>query len=301
MCRFAFLAQLAEHEICNFAVVGSIPTEGSKTQDNMQLNKIFNEDCLNTMRAMPDGVIDLVITSPPYDDLRNYKGYSFDFESIAKELFRVVKEGGVVVWVVGDATVEGSETGTSFRQALFFKEVGFNLHDTMIYMKNNPMPQTGKRYNQCFEYMFVLSKGSPKTFNPITEETKYKGTANMKNRGKDGSLDYRKMERGNEKKVGNIFAYSVGGGISTKDKIAFQHPAIFPESLVKDQMITWSNEGDLVYDPFMGSGTTAKVSMLLNRNWIGSEISAEYVNISNIRLKDTDILIEREQSEKGLW
>ena len=267
----------------------------------MQLNTIFNEDCLNTMRAMPDGVIDLVITSPPYDDLRNYKGYSFDFESIAKELFRVVKEGGVVVWVVGDATVDGSETGTSFRQALYFKEVGFNLHDTMIYMKNNPMPQTGKRYNQCFEYMFVLSKGTPNTFNPIIEETKYKGVANMKNRGKDGSLDYRKMERKNEKKVGNIFAYSVGGGISTKDKIAFQHPAIFPEMLVKDQIVTWSNEGDLVYDPFMGSGTTAKISMLLNRNWIGSEISAEYVNIANIRLKDTKVEIERERSEIGLW
>ena len=267
----------------------------------MKLNTIFNEDCLNTMRGMPDGVIDLVITSPPYDDLRNYKGYSFDFESIAKELFRVVKEGGVVVWVVDDATVDGSETGTSFRQALFFKEVGFNLHDTMIYMKNNPMPQTGKRYNQCFEYMCGLSKGSPKTFNPITGETKYKGVANMKDRGKDGSLYYRKMERVNEKKVGNIFAYSVGGGISTKDKIAFQHPAIFPESLVKDQMITWSNEGDLVYDPFMGSGTTAKVSMLLNRNWIGSEISAEYVNITNIRLKNTEVEIYREKSEVGLW
>ena len=270
-------------------------------KDDMKLNTIFNEDCLNTMRAMPDGVIDLVITSPPYDNLRDYKGYSFDFESIAKELFRVVKEGGVVVWVVGDATVEGSETGTSFRQALFFKEVGFNLHDTMIYMKNNPMPQTGKRYNQCFEYMFVLSKGAPKTFNPIMEETKYKGVANMKNRGKDGSLDYRKMERKDTKKVGNIFAYSVGGGISTKDKIAFQHPAIFPESLVKDQMITWSNEGDLVYDPFMGSGTTAKVSMLLNRNWIGSEISAEYVNISNIRLKDTQVELDKVNSEICLW
>ena len=281
-------------------VVGSNPSIGSKKQDDMKLNTIFNEDCLNTMRAMPDGVIDLVITSPPYDNLRNYKGYSFDFESIAKELFRVVKEGGVVVWVVGDATVEGSETGTSFRQALFFKEVGFNLHDTMIYMKNNPMPQTGKRYNQCFEYMFVLSKGAPKTFNPIMEETKYKGVANMKNRGKDGSLDYRKMERKNEKKVGNIFAYSVGGGISTKDKIAFQHPAIFPESLVKDQMITWSNEGDLIYDPFMGSGTTAKISMLLNRNWIGSEISTEYVNIANARLKDTEVEINRESAD-GLW
>ena len=250
----------------------------------MELNTIFNEDCLNTMRAMPDGVIDLVITSPPYDDLRNYKGYSFDFESVANELFRVVKEGGVVVWVVGDATVEGSETGTSFRQALFFKEVGFNLHDTMIYMKNNPMPQTGKRYNQCFEYMFVLSKGTPKTFNPLTEETKYKGVANMKNRGKDGSLDYRKMERKNEKKVGNIFAYSVGGGISTKDKIAFQHPAIFPESLVKDQMITWSNEGELVYDPFMGSGTTAVACKELNRNFIGSELDENYYKIAEERI-----------------
>ena len=252
----------------------------------LQINKIYNENNLETMSRMPDNFIDLTVTSPPYDNLRTYKGYSFDFESVAKELFRVTKKGGVVVWVVGDATVKGSETGTSFKQALYFKEVvGFRLHDTMIYYKNNPMPQTGKRYHQHFEYMFAFSKGSPKTFNPITEPTKYQGLANMKNRGKNGSLDYEKVERTKEKKVGNIFSYSVGGGISTKDKIAYKHPAIFPEQLVDDQIYTWTNENDLVYDPFMGSGTTAKMSIVNNRNWIASEISSDYCEIIKDRIK----------------
>lgn len=236
------------------------------------------------MGQMPDNFVDLVITSPPYDDIRNYNGYSFDFKNIAKELFRVMKVGGVVVWVVGDATIDGSESGTSFKQALYFKEIGFKLHDTMIYYKNNPMPQTGNRYHQHFEYMFAFSKGVPQTFNPITEETKYRGLANMKNRGQRGELNYEKVERTAEKKVGNVFFYSVGGGISTKDKVAFNHPAIFPEMLVVDQIKTWTNEQDLVYDPFMGSGTTAKVSHLMNRKWLGSEISSEYVEIANERI-----------------
>jgi DNA modification methylase len=251
----------------------------------MELEKVYNENCLDTMLNMPNDFIDCVITSPPYDNIRNYNGFQFEFEKIALELYRVLKEGGVIIWVVADATIEGSETGTSFKQALFFKEIGFRIHDTMIYYKNNPMPQTGNRYHQHFEYMFVFSKGSPKTFNPITEPTKYQGIANMKNRGQDGSLNYEKIERTSEKKVGNVFFYSVGGGISTKDKIAFNHPAIFPEKLVADQIITWSNEYDIVYDPFMGSGTTAKVAQLLNRRWVGSEISEEYVEIINERLK----------------
>ncbi|MCC7431160.1 site-specific DNA-methyltransferase [bacterium] len=251
----------------------------------METEKIHNENCLITMGKMPENYVDFVITSPPYDEIRNYHGYNFEFEEIAKELFRVVKTGGVVVWVVADATINGSETGTSFKQALFFKEIGFRLHDTMIYYKNNPMPQTGNRYHQHFEYMFVFSKGCPKTFNPITEPTKYQGLANMKNRGQNGSLDYEKVERTTEKKVGNVFFYSVGGGISTKDKIAYSHPAIFPEKLVADQIKTWTNEKDLVYDPFMGSGTTAKIAHLLNRKWIGSEISKEYVQIAAERLR----------------
>jgi len=252
----------------------------------MENERIYNENCLETMGKMPNGYVDFVITSPPYDDIRNYNGYKFEFERIAKELYRVMKEGGVVIWVVADATVNGSETGTSFKQALYFKKIGFNIHDTMIYYKNNPMPQTGNRYHQHFEYMFAFSKGSPKTFNPITEQTKYHGLANMKNRGQNGSLDYEKVERTKEKKVGNVFFYSVGGGISTKDKIAFQHPAIFPEKLVADQINTWTNENDLIYDPFMGSGTTAKIAKMLNRKWIGSEISEEYVKISEERLNN---------------
>ncbi len=251
----------------------------------MELEKIYNEDCLITMGNMHDNYVDLVITSPPYDNIRNYKGYQFEFEKIAKELFRILKTGGILIWVVADATIEGSETGTSFKQALYFKKIGFRIHDTMIYYKNNPMPQTGNRYHQHFEYMFALSKGSPKTFNPITEPTKYQGLANMKNRGKNGTLNYEKVERTTEKKVGNVFFYSIGGGISTKDKIAYNHPAIFPEKLVADQINTWTNENDLVYDPFMGSGTTAKIAHLLNRKWIGSEISREYVEIANKRLE----------------
>ncbi len=250
----------------------------------MEINKIYNENCLETMSNMPSNFVDMVLTSPPYDDLRGYEGYEFDFEAIAKELFRIVKKNGIVIWVVGDKTEKGSETGTSFKQALFFKEIGFNIHDTMLYYKNNPMPTTGKRYHQHFEYMFALSKGNPKTFNPLKEATKYRGLANMKNRGKNGSLEYEKVERTKEKKVGNVFFYSIGGGISTKDKIAYQHPAIFPEQLAYDQICTWTNENDLIYDCFMGSGTTAKIAQQLNRDWLGSEISEEYVNIATQRL-----------------
>ena len=237
------------------------------------------------MKQMPDNFIDMVLTSPPYDNLRDYKGYFFQFEDIVKELFRVLKIGGVVIWVVGDASENGSETGTSFRQAIFFKEIGFNINDTMIYYKNNPMPTSGPRYHQHFEYMFCFSKGQPKTFNPIMEECKYNGLANMKNRGTKGELNYKKIERTTEKKIGNVFFYSVGGGISTKDKIAYNHPAIFPEKLAYDQIKTWSNEKDLIYDPFLGSGTTAKIAHLMNRKWIGSEISEEYVDIAEKRLE----------------
>ncbi len=237
------------------------------------------------MQNMSNNYIDFVITSPPYDNLRNYNGYHFEFENIAKELFRVLKVGGIVVWVVADATIDGSETGTSFKQALFFKEIGFKLHDTMIYYKKNPIPRAGNRYYQHFEYMFAFSKGSPKTFNPITEPTKRRGFGTAGNRKRDGNRNYKRYKRKTEKRVGNVFFYSVGGGNSTKDKIAYKHPAIFPEKLVADQINTWTNENDLIYDPFMGSGTTAKIAHLLKRRWIGSEISKEYVEISEERLK----------------
>ncbi len=255
----------------------------------MEFGNIYNENCLETLRRMPDGLIDMTITSPPYDNLREYNGYHFPIEEIAAELYKKTAPGGVVVWVVGDRTVNGDETLTSFRHAITFKEAGFKVHDTMIYAKKNPIPgDCGKRYRQTFEYMFCFSKGQPKTFNPITEPTKSAGqkiTAfriTGKGRGNVPDEDIGR-EIKSERKVSNIFAYNVGTS-SSEDKIAFKHPAIFPEQLATDQIISWTNEGDIVYDCFMGSGTTAKVAHLLNRQWIGSEISSAYVEIAEKRL-----------------
>lgn len=259
----------------------------------MELNKIYCESNLETMAKMPSGFIDLTVTSPPYDGLRTYNGYSFPFEEIAKELFRVTKEGGVVVWIVGDATVKGSETGTSFRQALFFKECGFRLHDTMIY-KKPALPKNHNRYEQDFEYMFIFSKGKPKTFNPIRIPTKFpeKETARKNSYFSKTNEANRSARSGKKRKPvgldkikGNIWNYSVGKGHSTRDNIAFKHPAIFPEKMVNDHILSWSNEGEIVYDPFNGSGTTPKIAHVLGRRWIASEISPEYVEISKERLK----------------
>lgn len=253
----------------------------------MEINKIYNENCLNTMARMPDGFVDLVVTSPPYDNLRAYKGYSFDFESVAKELFRVVKPGGVVVWVVGDATVNGSETGTSFRQALYFMECGFNLHDTMIY-KAEKQPLTHNRYEQKFEYMFVLSKSKPKTFNHILEKSASYGQKRTSTLRQDGDDLGNRSANGHTKakKIkGNVWDYSIGNNRSTTDSIAYKHPAVFPEKLAADHIYSWSNEGDLVYDPFGGSGTTAKMAHLQKRDWILSEISEEYCKIAEKRIQ----------------
>jgi len=235
------------------------------------------------MSRMEDNFIDLTVTSPPYDNLRTYNGYSFDFESIAKELYRVTKDGGVVVWVVGDATIKGSETGTSFKQALYFKEIGFKLHDTMIYEKTNPMPNSGTRYLQAFEYMFVFSKGKPTTFNPLTVECLHKGKkASRTIILENGDREHQSLKGvyGDRKKHSNIFKYSVG----TLREKNIVHPAKFQEQLAQDHIISWSNENDLVYDPFMGSGTTAKMSIVNKRNYIGSEMSSEYCEIIRQRL-----------------
>lgn len=250
--------------------------------------KLILGDCLEIMKTIPDNSVDLVITSPPYDKLRDYKGYTFNFEGIAKELFRIIKQGGVVVWVVGDQTVNGSESGTSFRQALYFKGLGFNLHDTMIYRKINYIPLTHNRYEQEFEYMFVLSKGKPKTFNPIKIPTKLAGkTYNPKRpRTYDGhSIRHNRSEiltYKNNKIKGNIFDYVAGAGGER-----LNHPATFPTQLANDHILSWSNEGDLVLDPMMGSGTVGKMAKLNHRNFIGIEISPEYFEIAERRINQT--------------
>ena len=254
----------------------------------MELNKVYCGDNLTLIKQLEDNFIDLTVTSPPYDNLRTYNGFTWDFEGLAKELYRVTKDGGVVVWVVADATVNGSETGTSFRQALYFMDCGFRLHDTMIYCREK-IPQEHNRYQQGFEYMFVFSKGSPNVFNPIRVNSKTSGMKKSKHseRGKDNIVQMGRTTQyvAETKTKQNVWEYLVGYNQTTKDVESFKHPAMFPELLAEDHIISWSNPGDIILDPFMGSGTTAKMALKNERQFIGFEISQEYVDICNMRIK----------------
>jgi len=244
-------------------------------------------DCLELMKDIPDGSVDLTVTSPPYDNLRTYNGFSFDFESLAKELYRVTKQGGVVVWVVGDATIKGSETGTSFKQALYFKEIGFNLHDTMIYEKVGLSFPDSNRYYQMFEYMFVFSKSVPKTFNPIKDRQNISAgrDVNGKDRNKDGTFKERTGAGNIIKPYGTRFnLWKV-----PNQKRWINHPAPFPEQLANDHILSWSNENDTVLDCFMGSGTTGKMAKLLNRNFIGIELDEKYFEIAKKRIEEEQL------------
>ena len=243
-------------------------------------------DCLEVLKTIPDKTIDLTVTSPPYDNLRTYNGYSFDFEGIAKELYRVTKDGGVVVWVIGDATINGSETGTSFKQALYFKEIGFNLHDTMIWNKGTftAVGALTSRYAPVFEYMFVLSKRQPKTFNPIKDrQNKTFG------RSKTGTF---RQENGTTKPLSNIGKpiaeygqrFNIWDVSAEKSNGNRLHPAMFPLELAKDHIISWSNKGDIVLDCFLGSGTTGLAAKQLGRKFIGIEISQDYLTIAKERI-----------------
>lgn len=253
------------------------------------INKIIEGNCVDVMRQFNDDMIDLTVTSPPYDDLRNYKGYVFPFKEIAKELFRVTKPGGVVVWVVADATIDATETGTSFKQALYFKEIGFNLHDTMIFRKKNPIPQIyRKRYNNEFEYMFVFCKGVVKTHHPILVDCMHAGLelngTTYKNYSKNEQTREKLAKPVKEKKIkGNIWEYVVGK--KQEDQEAKGHPAPFPCELVRDHIFSWTNPDDIVLDPMSGSGTTAKVACEMDRKYIGIDISKEYCELARSRLK----------------
>lgn len=264
------------------------------------INKVIQGDCLEVIKGIPDKSIGLIVTSPPYDNLRDYQGYNFDFEGIAKQLFRTTKDGGVVVWIVGDQTINGSETGTSFKQALYFKDLGFNLHDTMIYEKDSsPFPETN-RYYPSFEYMFICSKGKPKTTNLLKDKINLRFGENVSHstqREKDGTTRSVSAKKTNPNKTikefgirKNVWKYSPGMGKSTKDIIAYNHPAIFPEGLAGDHILSWSNEGDIVLDPLSGSGTTCKMAKKYKRNFIGIEIHDGYCEIARQRLRQEILL-----------
>ena len=265
------------------------------------INKIYLGDAVNVMKNLPNNSVNLTVTSPPYDNLRTYKGkikddttydeyFSFPFVDIVKELYRVTTDGGIVVWVVNDQVKNGGETGSSFRQALKFQELGFKIYDTMIYHKNGAaFPESG-RYSQVFEYMFVFLKGKkPKTVNLIKDKpNKWAGHSNFGQRSirqKDGEI--KKMTSfvvGDYGYRYNVWQINNGAGYTTKDKYAYQHPAMYPESLAEDHILSWSNEGDIVLDPMCGAGTTCKMAKMNNRNFIGIDINQEYVDISNVRV-----------------
>ena len=254
--------------------------------------ELWHGDCLELMKNIPDGSVDLTVTSPPYDNLRTYNGninqWNFEkFKDIAKELYRVTADGGVVVWIVADATIKGSETGTSFRQALWFMDCGFNLHDTMIWEKP-AFTATGSlavRYAPVFEYMFVFSKRKPKSFNPIKDKPNKHGGENKKASTIRTSNGFKMMSK--DKYIAKFGqrnnVWKMSPVMSNIERTG--HPAQFPEQLAKDHIISWSNEGDTVLDPFMGSGTTGVACVKTNRNFIGIELDDEYFNIAKERIE----------------
>lgn len=250
--------------------------------------QLMQGDCLERMKEIPDGSIDLTVTSPPYDSIRNYHGFTFNYESTLRELFRVTKIGGVVVWVVNDQTVNGSETGTSFRQALYAMDCGFRLHDTMIWHKSGFTFPSANRYYPVFEYMFVFSKGAPKSANLIEDRKNIHGNLPIRGtvRQADGTL---KPKNGNGKR--NVKEYGRRFNvwrINEEKANKTGHPAVFPLQLARDHILSWSNEGDTVLDPFMGSGTTGLACKQTDRNFIGIELDPDYFAIAKGRIEGYD-------------
>ena len=253
-------------------------------------NKIFTGDAETILSTFPNNCIDLTVTSPPYSNLRHYgntlnkDNWNYDkFQAITKQLFRITKDGGVVVWIVNDKTENGSKSLVSFRQALYFQEIGFNMNDVMIWEKENPMPTVKQpRYTDVFEYMFILSKGKPKTFNPIMIPCKCAGQeyhSTTKNMGGENGRTYKEFNINKEKIKGNIWECAVA-----QNKTG--HPAVYPEKLIIDHIKSWSNECDIVLDPFIGSGTTAIAAKKLNRSYIGIDINEEYCNLTINRINN---------------
>lgn len=257
----------------------------------MDLNQIVCGDNVEVLKDLPDESVHMVVTSPPYDQLRDYEGFTLDVDTLIDELFRVLAGGGIICWITGDASVDWSETGTSMRTALKFMERGFKLYDTMIYEKAGVQKPTAVRYFQCWEYIYVFSKGKPRCFNPIKDRiNKYAGSTcrgKPTMRGKGGIL-----KEGKRKVIPpysmrrNIWRYPTGMMNTTSDVEAFMHPAVMPENLAKDLILSWSNEGDLVLDPFNGSGTTTKMAQQLERAFIGIDVSEKYCKIARNRLMD---------------
>lgn len=263
----------------------------------MKDNIVYNGDSCDILNEIEDNSIDLVVTSPPYDNLRKYDGAGDTwnhekFKCVASNLYRVMKDGGVVVWNVNDKVENGSKTGTCFKQVLYFMEIGFNLNDTMIWTKTNPMPVVKQpRYTPKFEYMFILSKGKPKTFNPIMRQCKCGGqeyNSTAKNMGGENGRHELHYNVNKEMVDYNVWEIAVAQNrtLYNVNGKEIKHPAVFPYELPFKHIKTWTNEGDIVLDPFAGSGTTLLAAQDLNRKYIGIELNSDYCEIIKQRINN---------------
>lgn len=248
---------------------------------------IHTADCVRFMEAMDPGIVDLVVTSPPYDDLRDYNGFAFDCEAVANGLAKVVKKGGVVVWVVGDR-INGGRSLTSFEHAFTFRDAGFTVYDAMIFKKRNTPFMRKRAYTNCYDFMFVFSRGLPATFNPLRSPSVRSGPAMVPYlKGTDGVNRKTKRSLSEHKVRTNVWSYAVGKNGTTGDMYAFKHPAMFPENLARDHILSWSAPGELVFDPMCGAGTTCKMAKATGRRWLGVDVSQEYTRIARRRLTET--------------
>ena len=256
------------------------------------MNRLIVGDASNVLvEEFSENTFDLTVTSPPYENLRDYNGYSFDAENMLASIFRVTKEGGVCVWVVGDK-IKGGRSLVSFEHAFIARDVGFIVHDVMIYQKRNTPFMRSNAYTNCYEFMFIFAKQKPKTFNPLKVPTVRHGEEMcVTNKGPDAVNRKVPVELKKKKVKPNIWEYAVGLGGSTRDRCAFEHPAIFPERLAEDHILSWTNEGDTVLDPMCGSGTTCKMAMINKRRYIGIDISKDYIDLAEKRISASHILI----------
>ncbi len=274
----------------------ALSAETTLRKTAQRTGKLIVGNCVDEMSEMSEGSVQLTVTSPPYDKLRDYNGYEFPFEEIADQLYRVTAKGGVVVWVVGDR-INGGRSLTSFRQAIYFQEIGFSAHDVMIYQKKNTPFMRSNAYTNAYEMMFVLSKGKPVKFNPLKVPTQRHGMEKLTHNKLPDGVNKKKLgELKKEKTRTNIWSYAVGLGGTTRDRIAFQHPAVFPEKLALDHIVSWSNPGDLVLDPMCGSGTTGKMALMNDREFIGIDISPEYIEIARERLTSYGLQVNVEHA-----
>ena len=255
-------------------------------------NQIILADCVQGMKGLPSEIIPLTVTSPPYDDLRTYDGLAeWDFMNVARELYRITMPGGVVVWVVQEQIINGSESGESSRQRLAFANIGFRLHHTMVMARTSGYQFSHARYGRPLEDAFILSKGPPRYFCSIRDQkNKSAGQSrNKTNRNPDGSFDRAGRWTTNPYGVrGPIWLYHTGKHHTAKEDYAFDHPALMPEQMAEDHIVSWSKVGDLIFDPFAGAGTTLKMAMLNHRRFLGFEINPKYVKLARRRLKKAE-------------